>query len=100
MRGFAIGGTMTLVWEQEGENSGGLWGLYDDGNFVGEVYPLGDCFRWREEVSNAHRSEPSLAAARSACQARYEGEKALLIQRGQWSPRWLPWNNREDRAAY
>jgi hypothetical protein len=65
---------MTLVWEQEGENSGGFWGLYDDGNFVGEVYPLGDCFRWRDEVSNARRIEPSLAAARSACQARYEGE--------------------------
>jgi hypothetical protein len=91
---------MTLVWEQEGENSGGFWGLYDDGNFVGVVYPLGDCFRWRDEVSNARRIEPSLAAARSACQARYEGEKALLIQRGQWPPRWLPWNDREDQAAY
>jgi hypothetical protein len=54
---------MTLVWEQEDENSGGLWGLYDDGNFVGEVYALSDCFRWRDEVSNARRCTAGLSGA-------------------------------------
>ena len=53
----------------------GLWGLYDDGNFVGEVYPLGDCFRSRDEVSNARHVEPSLTAAQSACRARYEARR-------------------------
>ena len=89
---------MALVWERDVENGSGVWGLYDDGNFVAEIYPLGDCFRWRDEVSSTRHVEPSLAAAQSACRARYEDAKAVLVQRGQWPPGWLPWNALGEQA--
>jgi len=91
---------MPLIWEPDSENGSGFWGLYDDDNFVGEIYPLGDRYRWRDEVSNSRHLEPSLAAAQSACQARYEVEKSLLVGRGEWPPRWLHWNDAEELMGY
>jgi hypothetical protein len=89
---------MSLVWEQERETGGGSWGLYDGENLVGEIYPLGDGYRWREEASDTRRIASSLEAAKAACQASYEAEKRLLVRRGAWPPNWLYRERTQERA--